>query len=308
MPATPSHPLGRGHDGPRRRVPFLFVDVFAVGPLTGNPVALVPDADDLGEEVMRAAAREFNQSETTFLLRPRRPDATWRLRSFTPIGAEVFGAGHNALGAWLWLAASGRLPGGEGEFVQEIGEDLLPVRVRAQAGRPPAVSMDQSPPRFGAAVGDPAELAAALGLAEADLVAGAPAQVVGTGADHLLVPLRARAAVDRARPDQARLAAVLASVGGEGCYLYSREPGGDGATAYARFFNPTMGIAEDPATGTAAGPLAALLVRDGAARGDVRIAQGHAAGRPSLIEVAVRGDLVTVTGSGLVVAEGTLLL
>jgi trans-2,3-dihydro-3-hydroxyanthranilate isomerase len=75
------------------RVAFCFVDVFARRPLTGNPLSLVPDADELAEPQMRAIAREFNQSETTFVLRPSVPGATWRLRSFTPIGAEVSGAG-----------------------------------------------------------------------------------------------------------------------------------------------------------------------------------------------------------------------
>ena len=83
------------------RAPFYFVDVFAARPLTGNPLSLVPDADGLDEVQMRAIAREFNQSETTFLLRPSLPGATVRLRSFTPAGVEVGGAGHNALGAWL---------------------------------------------------------------------------------------------------------------------------------------------------------------------------------------------------------------
>jgi trans-2,3-dihydro-3-hydroxyanthranilate isomerase len=102
---------------------FYLIDVFAQRPLTGNPLALVPDADDLAEAQMRAIAREFNQSETTFLLHPAMPRATWRLRSFTPIGAEVYGAGHNALGAWLWLADSGRLASGQDEFAQQIGDE-----------------------------------------------------------------------------------------------------------------------------------------------------------------------------------------
>ena len=91
------------------RVPFYFVDVFASQPLAGNPLPLVPDADALDQAQMSAVAREFNQSETTFLLRPLLPGATVRLRSFTPAGAEVGGAGHNALGAWVWLEAAGRL-------------------------------------------------------------------------------------------------------------------------------------------------------------------------------------------------------
>ena len=85
------------------RVEFALVDVFAVAPLTGNALAVVPDADGLDVPTMRAVAREFNQSETTFLCAPDLPGATWRLRSFTAAGHEVGGAGHNALGAWLGL-------------------------------------------------------------------------------------------------------------------------------------------------------------------------------------------------------------
>ena len=93
-----------------RTLPFHFVDVFAVAPLTGNSLAIVEDAGDLPLRLLQQIAREFNQSETTFLLAPTRAAADWRLRSFTPAGAEVFGAGgHNTLGAWWWLAEAGRL-------------------------------------------------------------------------------------------------------------------------------------------------------------------------------------------------------
>jgi trans-2,3-dihydro-3-hydroxyanthranilate isomerase len=295
------------------QVPFCFVDVFASQPLTGNPLALVTDADGLTEPQMRAIAREFNQSETTFLLRPSLPGATCRLRSFTPIGAEVAGAGHNALGAWLWLAAGGRLGSGRGELVlaQEIAGEVLPVRVIREGPGPAMVWMSQSPPRFGDCARDRAELAAALGLTEGDLVAEDAAQVVWTGAGHLMVPVRDRAAVDRAAPDAARLVSVLRAVGGEGCYLYSPDPvDGAGAVAYARFFNPGMGIAEDPATGTAAGPLVARLAAAGQVpdNSTAIVEQGYALGRPSRIHVKVAGQQVQVGGSGLVVADGTLYL
>ena len=274
------------------RVPFYFVDVFATGPLTGNPLSLVPDADGLDEAQMRAIAREFNQSETTFLLRPSLPGATVRLRSFTPAGAEVGGAGHNALGAWLWREAVGRLASaaaGRG-LRQEIAGQVLPVEVVCEAGHPAVVWMDQSPPHFGAVAGDIARLAGCLGLGERDLLLEEDAQVVSTGAGHLLVP-------------------ALRQVGAEGCYLYSPDPvDAAGAIAYARFFNPAVGITEDPATGTAAGPLAAKLVAAGRVpdRSTVIIEQGHALGRPSRIAVSVSGQRVRVGGSGLVVAEGTL--
>lgn len=290
-------------------LPFYLVDVFATGPLTGNPLALVPDADHFDPALMRAIAREFNQSETTFLLRPTLPSATHRLRSFTPAGAEVGGAGHNALGAWLWLAASGRLPATGSRFTQEIAGTALPVIITHEPDRPVSVTMDQSPPEFGAIVTDRVALAAALGLTPSDLAPDTKAQVVSTGTAHLLVPARDRATIDRASPDGARLRAVLAAAGGEGCYLYSRDPvGQDPAVAYARFFNPTVGIVEDPATGTAAGPLVALLVDAGEVPNGVStiVEQGHALGRPSNIEVTVKARQVRISGSGLVVAEGTL--
>lgn len=294
------------------RVPFHFVDVFASQPLTGNPLPLVPDADALDQAQMRAVAREFNQSETTFLLRPSLPGATVRLRSFTPAGAEVGGAGHNALGAWVWLEAVGRISADQpdGVLAQEIAGRVLPVEVIRRPGKPAEVWLDQAPPRFGATVGDRSGLAACLGLTEQDLIAGEPAQVVSTGAAHLLVPARDRTAVDRAVPDVARLAALLQRAGGEGCYLYSPDPVGAGAVAYARFFNPTMGIAEDPATGSAAGPLAARLAASGQIprQATVVVEQGHALGRPSRIQVAVSAQRVRVGGSGLVVADGTLAI
>ncbi|GAA2357509.1 PhzF family phenazine biosynthesis protein [Dactylosporangium salmoneum] len=304
-------------------IEFAYVDVFASVPLTGAPLTLVPDADGITDHQMRAVAREFNQSETTFILKPSRPGTTRRLRSFTPTGEEVFGAGHNALGAWLWLATSERLGldggldgDGDGDgttFSQHIGEDVLPVHVRHADGRA-IVTMDQSPPVFGAVVTDRAGLAGALGLREDDLVPDRPARVVSTGAGHLLVPIRDRAAVDRAAPDAARLIAALREVGGEGCYLYTDDTVDGGASAYARFFNPAMGIWEDPATGTAAGPLAALLVADGivtpapTGRATVVIEQGHAMARPSRITVTVSGSRVQISGSGLVVAQGTMTL
>jgi trans-2,3-dihydro-3-hydroxyanthranilate isomerase len=295
-------------------VEFVYVDVFASTPLTGAPLTLVTDADGLSDDQMRAVAREFNQSETTFVQRPSRTGATRRLRSFTPTGEEVFGAGHNALGAWLWLASSGQLSfdAATSTFAQEIGDEILPVHVTRTDGRPLLVTMDQSPPVFGAVVADRAELATALGLQDGDLVDDRPAQVVSTGAGHLLVAARSRGAVDRAVPDVAQLTTVLQRVNGEGCYLYTHDTVDAAAAAYARFFNPAMGIAEDPATGTAAGPLAALLVANGivtaapASEATVVIEQGHSMGRPSTITVTVNGPRVQVSGSGLVVAHGTL--
>jgi trans-2,3-dihydro-3-hydroxyanthranilate isomerase len=127
-------------------VPFVLVDVFADTPLTGNPLAVVANAERLEEPVMRATAREFNQSETTFVLPPTRPGATWRLRSITPAGAEVVGAGHNALGAWWWLVTAERVEldaDGGAALAQEIGDRVLPVEVIGSNGRPEAIVIEQ---------------------------------------------------------------------------------------------------------------------------------------------------------------------
>ena len=294
-------------------MPFVLVDVFADAPLSGNPLAVVADAEQLEDSVMRAVAREFNQSETTFLLPSTRPDAAWRLRSFTPAGAEVVGAGHNALGAWWWLATAGRLAldvDGGAVLAQEIGDRVLPVEVIGRNGRPESIEMEQGAPEFQRTVSDRDELAVALGLDArgGDLLDDMPAQVVSTGAAHLLVPVRDRTVVDRARPDAPRLRAVLAQAGGQGCYLYCLDPVDPAAVAYARFFNPTVGIWEDPATGSAAGPLAVRLVAEGVVPdgAPVVVEQGHAMGRPSRIRVQVTGSRVRIGGTCVVVAEGAL--
>jgi trans-2,3-dihydro-3-hydroxyanthranilate isomerase len=278
---------------------FALVDVFADAPLSGNPLAVILDADALPEPTLRRIAREFNQSETTFVLAPREPGATHRLRSFTAAGAEVTGAGHNALGAWWWLAASERVePGG---IRQELGGDVLDLTIRRENGRL-VVAMTQKAPVLGAEV--PTQtLAAPLGLDPARL-SDAPAQVISTGTAHLLVAARDRDTVDAARPDAPALKQVLADAGAQGAYLYPPEPDGG---AYARFFNPTVGLWEDPATGSAAGPLAWWLTRGGAPEPTrVAIEQGHAFGRPSRLEVIVDRDRVTLLGSAVLTADGRL--
>lgn len=290
-------------------VEFAYVDVFASAPFTGNPATVVLDADGIDDARMRAIAREFNQSETAFVLRPDREDADWRLRAFTPTGAEVYGAGHFALGAAALLTDFGRLPGGRTAYVQQIGDDLFPTSVTRSPDTPAiSVSMKQSPPKTLGVVRDRSSLAGALGIGPDDLEPGGIAEVVSTGTGHLLAQLRGRAVVERVRPDPERLVAVLDDAGGEGCAVFSLDPAEPGAHAHVRFFNPRMGIGEDPATGTAAGPLAvALAQRDLVPPAKPTIVvQGHAVGRPSRLAVHVDGHQVLLSGAALVVATGTL--
>lgn len=294
------------------KLPYAIIDVFAAGPLGGNPLSVVQGAENLPEETLALIAREFNLVETSFILPPTNPKADWRIRSFTLAGEEVFGAGgHNSLGVWIWLAQSGQLALGEGEtpFAQEIGDAIYPLTVSNRDGVIEAV-MDQAAPQWLGQVADTSRLATLLGISAEDIALDRlPAQVVDTGAGHLHVPIRSAEAVDRAVPDTAGLKQLLSEVGGEGINIFAIGAHHAGAEAYARFFNPTMGIPEDPATGTAAGPLAAHLVKHGLlSEGRIVIEQGTKMGRTSLIGVDVEGSRVRIRGGGVRVTEGTLFV
>jgi trans-2,3-dihydro-3-hydroxyanthranilate isomerase len=271
---------------------------------------VVPHAGALEDETMQRIAGELNQAETTFILPAKSKSADWRLRSFTAPGHEVSGAGHNSLGAWWWLAESGelKLSDGSNHFTQEIGDSLLPVEVRCEGQQPVSVVLTQSPPHFGNVCEDVTELAKALELEIDDLSHSLPAQVVSTGAGHLLVPVRNQGAIARAHPDAQRLAKLLKAVGGEGCYLYCLDTVSPSSVAHARFFNPTMGIVEDSATGTAAGPLACQLVnheivKDGST---IMIEQGYEMKRPGILRVEVHGKTVRLAGRAVKVIERRL--
>lgn len=282
------------------------IDVFAETALSGNPLAVVEDADKLSDAQMRSIAREFNQAETTFIMKSDRAD--YRLRSFTAAGAEVVGAGHNALGAWLWLAETGRLGrlSGTHAFRQEIGEEILDLALHATEGRISG-HMRQSALTLRPPLADVLPLAAALGLAPGDLDPDLPPLVADTGVPHLLVGLRDAATVDRAEPSAKSLAKVLANASAEGCYVYALDAGTTPGHAYARFFNPTVGLWEDAATGTAAGPLAGYLASRKLIADTLMIEQGTRMGRRSIIRVRI-GAAPEISGAGVVVMRGTISL
>src|SRR5262249_33454592 len=175
------------------------IDVFAEAPLTGNPLAVVEGADALPDSTLSQIAREFNQAETTFILESTRADR--RLRSFTATGSEVFGAGHNALGAWLWLGLQGQLGTLEAArtFQQEIGQDVLPITLQQRGGQIHG-RMKQSALKLSSPFREISSLVESLALNVEDVCPYPAPRVADTGAGHLQVRLRDRAAVDRARP------------------------------------------------------------------------------------------------------------
>ncbi len=282
------------------------IDVFADGPLRGNPLAVVEGADGLDDHQMRLLAREFNQAETTFILRSERADR--KLRSFTAAGAEVFGAGHNALGAWLWLGENGGL----GElstprtFQQEIGTDVLPIEIARIDGFVHG-RMRQSPLRLSRPIDDVGPLARALRIRVTDIRSEPSTRAADTGASHLMVRVANPEVVDMVCADADPLHAVLHAAEAEGCYVYAFDESSR-ATAYARFFNPTVGLWEDAATGTAAGPLAAYLGASGLLKGDsLTVEQGTKMGRKSILRVRLMPES-ELSGAGVIVLRGTLRL
>ena len=295
------------HEKIGRKMPELIaglIDVFADAPLTGNPLAVVQDADGLSDEQMRQIAGELNQAETTFILQSVRADG--RLRSFTASGAEVFGAGHDALGAWLWLGEHGDL--GPLEVArtlhQEIGSEVLPIELQRVGGRVHG-RMRQAPLRLFDPLEDVAALAQSLGLEDGDILSEPKPRTADTGATHLMVRVLDAETVDKARPQADRLLAVLKDASAEGCYIYVFDDHAP-ETAYTRFFNPTVGLWEDAATGTAAGPLAAYLASEGRLKNnELAIEQGTKMGRRSILRVRLTPD-PELSGTGIVVLRGLI--
>lgn len=292
---------------------FKIVDVFTDKPLEGNQLAVVFKADGLSDDRMQDIAREFNYSETTFVVPPRNSAADWRLRSFTP-AAELLdaGAGHNALGAWWAIAEDGLIDLKEGKNVayQELGNRVLPLEIYVESGKPREILMTQSKPVFGEKFSDKKILAEALGLKESDFsVEMLTPQAVSTGAFHFLVPVKNIEALRNVRIDAPKLVKLAKPLGCHGCYLYTLETVNKNSSAHARAFFPGIGMtSEDPATGSAAGPLAAYLVSKGVlpAEKTLIVEQGYEIGRPSRIEVSVSGNEVKVGGKSVTVGEGTI--
>ncbi|MGE5226999.1 MAG: PhzF family phenazine biosynthesis protein [Planctomycetaceae bacterium] len=264
------------------RVPFLMLDVFADTPFAGNQLAVVTRTPEgLDAHMMQVLAKEIGFSETTFVTAIR-PDG-YDVRIFTP-EVELPFAGHPTLGTAFALASEG-LTGTE--VIQRCTAGEVPVVVDPQARR---ATMRQLPPVFGRGYPDRAAAAAGAGLAVDDLVDDLPIVPVSTGIAHLMVPVRDEAALRRAvRDDRACARACEDADDAESLYLFTVRGDGD---VMARMFDRFATIGEDPATGSAAGPLGAYLAEHRLAGmpGTCLIAQGELAGRPSFLSVDVRAD------------------
>ena len=297
---------------------YLQYDVFTDKPLAGNQLAVFTDTAGLTAEQMQAMTRETKFSECTFVQPPEAAGTDVRLRIFGPANEMQF-AGHPVIGSTFALADDGVIAPGRKEFTFGLGIGPTLVELEWAADGPDRTErlkfawMTQQKPTYGPTFPTPALLAGALGLDASAVRPNTPPQEVSCGSAFMFVPLVSRAAVDQAVIDTRASAAAFetAKLTRRGLFIFTTEAGADGATVYSRM----MGANEDPATGSASGPLGCYLIKHGLVTPDkaasIVSAQGVKMGRPSRIHIKVdltAGEIsrVRVGGTSVLVGEGRL--
>jgi PhzF family phenazine biosynthesis protein len=281
----------------------LLVDAFTADPLAGNAAGVVPDAEDLSADRMGAVAAELAVSETAFILPS--DDADRRLRYFSP-AREVDLCGHATIAAHAHLHEAGAIDPGEHTVETNVGVldvDVDPDGVvRMTQNRPEVRRVDVSYDRLGDALGiNPAALR--------DVGADLPTAVASTGLPFVMVPVNFLEHLSGAAPDHAALETLAEAHDAAGVYAFTFDTLNGDSTLHARAFAPSLGIPEDPATGTAAGACGGYLREVGAFDGEfpeeVVVEQGHFVDRPSRIRVAV-DTAVRVGGRAVTSLDGRL--
>jgi trans-2,3-dihydro-3-hydroxyanthranilate isomerase len=293
---------------------FVKVDVFTTVPFEGNPLAVFTEAAGLENATMQQIACELNLSETTFVFPPADPKHTAAVRIFTPRSELPF-AGHPTVGTAFVLR-------GDSETDRLVLEEGIgPVPVRVARGDDGAVQfwLTTPPITFGERV-DPKPVAAALGLKLTDLLVDVAPEVAGAGPRFLFVPLKNREAVDRIEMLDPRALRAAVPDAPTGVFVFARleesdQQSGNTFAVYSRMFAPEQGIAEDPATGSATGPLTAFMMRRGLLpleNGLQMVSeQGTKMGRRSLLHVLVHVDdrnetTIEVGGSVVPIGRGEI--
>jgi trans-2,3-dihydro-3-hydroxyanthranilate isomerase len=294
---------------------FQTLDVSTETALTGNPLAVVLDAEGLGDARMQAIAAEFNLSETVFVSEPRNAINSARVRIFTPKRELPF-AGHPTVGTAAFVAhqrAGDLLAAQDLRIVLEepIGDVVCVARRRKGQGLAAYFELPKLPERLQGKPPSRAEIALGLGLQPEDIgFDGHKPSLYSAGAPFLFVPVRSLDAIGRAAPGLM----PWATKGGPATFIYTRETEGEGSAYHARMFAAAWGVIEDPATGSAAAAFAGVVhdfdrPRDGEHM--LIIEQGFEMGRPSVIALGLlieNGALAaaTIGGSVVLIANGSL--
>ena len=302
---------------------YLHLDVFTNSPLEGNQLAVFPEPRGLDTTMMQRITREMNFSECTFIFPPEQGGDV-KMRIFTP-GEELPMAGHPTVGTTFALALEGVIARGRTDWVFELGVGPIPVSLEWKADTLSFVWMTQLRPTFSGTITDTRALAAAIGVSAADVRDDVPVEVVSCGVPFLFVPLRTRRAVDAVVVDRKALARCCRDGGMDGTrelptFFFTTEGEQDpdaAQTVYSRMLAAGFGIAEDPATGGASGPLGCYLlhhelVSAEAARNIISL-QGVAMARPSRIHISIDSTdgaitRVRIGGRSVLVGRGELLL
>jgi len=294
---------------------YLLLDVFTDRPFGGNPLDVFPDAQGIDSKTMQAIAKEFNLSETTFVLPPVEKSADYHVRIFTP-AAELPMAGHPTVGTAFVLARERmKVQRQQTTLFLEEGVGIIPVTLEWDTPPAPKITMQQPLPTFGPRFENPTILASVLSLEPEDLMSNVPIEVVSCGVPFLIVPVKTLQAVQRISFQQSLWQQELAHLTSE-ILVFTQQTQTPNATVHCRMFAPALGIAEDPATGSANGPLGAYLVRYGLVPSQAQTVsllseQGFEMGRPSLMYVTIdhvdqeiRG--IRVGGHCVFIGEGVL--
>ncbi len=285
---------------------FQTVDVFTATPFLGNPVAVVLDADGLTTAQMQRIANWTNLSETTFVLRPTRAGADYRVRIFTP-GAELPFAGHPTIGTAHALLEAGLTAARDGVLVQECMAGLVRLDVRHADDGTRWLSFELPPPTITPL--DDAQLAELSAILGTPAALGAPPCIVDTGTRWIVVRLPDAAAVLAAAPDLARMRAWNRAGGHTGVLVFGPHPAGAAARIEVRAFAPAHGVPEDPVCGSGNGAVAAWLRHTDQADAfgrDFLSSQGAAVGRAGLLRLSIGADTIRVGGTAVTCVEGYL--
>lgn len=299
-------------------LPIHTLDVFTDRRFSGNPLAVVTDADALTSEEMQGIARELNLSETVFVLKSQNPAHSARVRIFTP-GRELPFAGHPTIGTAILLAEL-RTPlvNGERDAIIVLEETIGTVRVgvRLRAGQAPFAEFDAPKlPEKSAIPPSRDRIADALGLLPREIgFENHTPQCLSAGNTFAFVPVSGLEAMAKARVEPAHWASVFPGSSVGGVYLYTRECVHSGSAFHARMFAPQLGVMEDPATGAAAVCFAGVVqdfdaLPDGVHRRVIE--QGHEMGRPSTVVLTLvlqggRLETVRIGGSAVRVIDGKI--
>ena len=282
---------------------YFLVDVFTNQPFGGNQLAVFPDARGLTPEMMQALAKELNLSESTFVLPAQDAAYDYWVRIFTP-AVELPMAGHPTVGTAFVLAREHLLQLTEPEttITFEEGVGVVPVTLQARDGQLHLIQMHQPLPTFGPVFADREAIAQMLSLDPAALNATLPLEVVSCGVPFLFVPVKDLEAMRAIRFRLDVWERTLRDFAAPHVFVFTQEVMLPGSTVHSRMFAPAMGIAEDPATGAASGPLGCYLLRHGLVQpgnqgtSQMLSEQGFELGRPSLVQVKIEQDGQHITG------------